>query len=212
MDERSAAAFAFLHERRQGGHDLEQVADDPEIAELEDRGVRVFVDRHDESRAAHSDLVLDGARDPDGDVQLRRNGLAGLAHLMAVRYPSCIDDGTRRSDGTAERFCELLDDVEVLGPAEPATAGDDDARFIDAKFTGFLRDRFDDLRRIRLAACCRDRLHLALARLLSRGEAVRPADDDAELDVLESYRRDDGAAELRRLDDDRTIGHGDVGR
>src|SRR5690554_4194695 len=36
-----------LHGLRELGQDLVQVADDAQVAELEDRGVRVLVDRHD---------------------------------------------------------------------------------------------------------------------------------------------------------------------
>ena len=70
------------------GNDLVQVADDPEVGVLEDRGVRVLVDRDDQGRALHADLVLDRAGDPDGDVELRGDGLAGLADLGGVRDTS----------------------------------------------------------------------------------------------------------------------------
>src|SRR5262245_20758637 len=63
------------------GHDLVQVAHDPEVRELEDRRVRVLVDRDDVLRALHPDLVLDSARDAGREVQLRRDRLAGLADL-----------------------------------------------------------------------------------------------------------------------------------
>src|SRR5919202_1178327 len=55
--------------------DLVQVADDAEVGVLEDRRVRVLVDRDDRPRPLHPDLVLDRARDSDGDVEPRRDAL-----------------------------------------------------------------------------------------------------------------------------------------
>src|SRR5262245_42589936 len=81
-------------------------ADDAEVAELEDRRVRVLVDRHDDVRALHADLVLDCAADPERNVELRRHDLAGLPDLRAVRIPAGVDDGSRRADGAAERLRE----------------------------------------------------------------------------------------------------------
>ena len=113
--------------------DLVQVADDPEIGELEDRRVRVLVDRDDRARALHPDLVLDRAGDADGDVELRRDGLARLADLRRVRVPARVDDGARCGNGAAERLRELLDELEVLRAAEAAAAGDDHVRVLDRR-------------------------------------------------------------------------------
>src|SRR5262249_36891358 len=60
----SASRARELRELR---HDLVQVADDADVAEVEDRRVRVLVDRDDGARALHPDLVLDRARDPASD-------------------------------------------------------------------------------------------------------------------------------------------------
>src|SRR6516165_10196806 len=78
--------------------DFVEIADDPEVRELEDRRVRVLVDRDDVLRGLHPDLVLDRAGDPGGQVQLRRHGLAGLADLRRVRVPAGVDDGAGRGD------------------------------------------------------------------------------------------------------------------
>src|SRR5438309_7750922 len=101
------------------------VADDAEIAELEDRRVRVLVDRDDRAGALHADLVLDRAGDAERDVELRRDGLAGLADLRRVRVPARVDDRARRADRAAEGLRELLREREVLRGAEPAATGDD---------------------------------------------------------------------------------------
>src|SRR3990167_2460684 len=58
--------------------DLVEIADDPKVGEVEDRRVRVLVDRNDRPGALHPDLVLDRARDAERDVELRRDRLARL--------------------------------------------------------------------------------------------------------------------------------------
>src|SRR5207237_532844 len=79
-----ASAAALLHELGQLRDDRVQVADDGQVGELEDRRIRVLVDRDDHVGVLHADLVLDRARDADRDVQLRRDALAGLADLVRV--------------------------------------------------------------------------------------------------------------------------------
>ncbi len=57
--------------RSSAGSDLEQVADDAVVGDLEDRGVGVLVDRDDHLRRRHPGEMLDGAGDPAGDVERR---------------------------------------------------------------------------------------------------------------------------------------------
>src|SRR3954469_9191850 len=96
-----ALALAGLHRLGELGEDLVEVADDPEVGELEDRGVRVLVDRHDVLRRLHADLVLEGTGEPRREVELRRDGLARLADLGGVRVPSRVDDRARGGDRAA---------------------------------------------------------------------------------------------------------------
>src|SRR5206468_12502181 len=98
-------------------HDLVEVADDPEVAELEDRRVRVLVDRDDVLRGLHPDLVLDRARDAGREIQLWRDGLAGLADLTGVREPAGVDHRAGRRDRgvAAERLRQLLAQLKALG-------------------------------------------------------------------------------------------------
>src|SRR4029450_3465397 len=65
--------------------DLEEVAHDAEVDQLEDRGLLGLVDRHDRLGGLHPGPVLDRTRDSARDVQLRRDLLAGLADLAGVR-------------------------------------------------------------------------------------------------------------------------------
>src|SRR4051794_19909482 len=115
----NSASLLGLNRLCQLRHDLVEIADDPEVAELEDRRVRVLVDRDDVLGGLHPDLVLDRPRDAGREVELRRNGLAGLADLARVGEPACVDDRARCCDRAAERARELLAEVEVLGLAEP---------------------------------------------------------------------------------------------
>src|SRR5215208_1175957 len=65
----TALALLRLHCLGELGQDLVEVADDAEVGELEDRRVRVLVDRDDVLRGLHSHLVLDGARDARREVE-----------------------------------------------------------------------------------------------------------------------------------------------
>ena len=105
--------------------------------------VRVLVDRDDRPRSLHADLVLDRARDAECDVELWRDGLAGLANLRRVRVPDGVDDGARRGHGAAECGRELLADRERLGSAEPSSAGDDHVRVLDRRAARRLLERAD---------------------------------------------------------------------
>src|SRR5580658_408261 len=51
-------------------HDLEQVADDAVVGDLEDRRLFILVDGDDHFRILHPGKVLDGARDADRDIEL----------------------------------------------------------------------------------------------------------------------------------------------
>jgi hypothetical protein len=66
------------------GDDLEQVGDEPVVRDLEDRRVGVLVDRDDDLAVLHAGEVLDRSRDADGDVELRRDDLAGLPDLQSL--------------------------------------------------------------------------------------------------------------------------------
>src|SRR4051794_19659000 len=143
---RGSSSLALLDQLGQLRDDLVHVADDAEVAEFEDRRVRVLVDRDDHVRALHADLVLDRAADAERDVQLRRDDLAGLADLRAVGVPAGVDDRARRADRAAERLRELFRQREVLGCAEATAAGDDDVGVLDRRADLLLRLLADDLR------------------------------------------------------------------
>ena len=114
--------------RRQLRHDLEQVADQAVIGDLEDRRLLVLVDGDDDLAVLHAGQVLDGAGDADGDVELGRHDLAGLADLVVVGHEAGVDRGARGADGGAELVGERLEHLEVLARAHAAAARDDDLR------------------------------------------------------------------------------------
>src|ERR1700754_2983586 len=93
-----SAALLGFDRLGQLGDDLVQIADHTEVGELEDRRVRVLVDGKDVLRVLHPDLVLDRAGDAGGQVELRRDRLAGLADLGRVGVPTGVDDRAGRGD------------------------------------------------------------------------------------------------------------------
>src|SRR5262249_35967410 len=84
--------FAPLYLLGERGDDLVKVAHDAQVREAEDGGVGVFVDGDDRAGGLHADLVLDFARDADGDIELGADRLAGLADLVGVGYPAHVHD------------------------------------------------------------------------------------------------------------------------
>ena len=86
---------------------------------------RILVDRDDGARVLDAREVLDGAGDADRDVQLRRDDLAGLAHLQVVGRVACVHRRARCTDGGTELVGQLVEHLEVLGAAQRPTAGDD---------------------------------------------------------------------------------------
>ena len=70
--------------------------------------------------------VLDRAGDADGDVEVRRDDLAGLPDLVVVGHVARVDRRARGADRGFELVGERVEQLEVLGAAEAAAAGDDD--------------------------------------------------------------------------------------
>src|SRR3954453_23494005 len=178
-----ALAPAGLHRVGQLRQDLVEVADDAEVGELEDRRVGVLVDGHDVLRGLHADLVLDRAGDARREVQLRRGGLARLADLRRVRVPAGVDHRAGRGDGgvAAEGLGEVVAELEALGLAEAAAAGDEDASALDVDVGAALLAARDDVGLLGLrGGLHRDVLHggRAAAGLLDL-ERVEAGDDDA---------------------------------
>jgi hypothetical protein len=67
--------------------------------------------------------VLDRTADADGDVELGRDDLAGLADLQFVRHVPGVDRGARGAHRRAELVGEVVDDLEVLRRTDTAATG-----------------------------------------------------------------------------------------
>src|SRR3954471_9270304 len=201
-----ALALAGLHRLGELGEDLVEVADDPEVGELEDRGVRVLVDRHDVLRGLHADLVLDRAGDARGEVELRRDGLARLADLRRVRVPAGVDHRAGGGDGrvAAEGGREVLSELEALGLAEAAAAGHEDVGALDVDVGAALLAALDHRRLLGLRRELGvDVLDGGGAAALAELEGVEAADDDAA--VLVARGRDRRVAQDRALGDELAV-------
>ena len=94
------------------GDDLEQVADNAVVRDLEDRGGIVLVHRDDALGILHTGLVLDRAGDAEGDVDLRVDGLAGLADLVVSGDPAGIYARAARANNAAQNLGQLLGQLD----------------------------------------------------------------------------------------------------
>ena len=88
-------AFYFAHRCCEGWDYFEEIADDAVVGYFEDRSILVFVDGDDALRALHTDEMLDGSADADGEVEFGCDGLAGAADLALHGEPAIVTDGTR---------------------------------------------------------------------------------------------------------------------
>src|SRR6266568_3071973 len=124
-------------------HDLEQVAHDAVVRDLEDRRVLVLVDRDDHFRRPHARQMLDRSGNADGDVERRAHRLAGLPHLIGVGTPSGIDHRARRAHRrtAAKGARELFQYFEIRRLFEATPARNDHLRFSDIERAG--RRRLD---------------------------------------------------------------------
>src|SRR6185436_3837963 len=119
-------ALLLVHRGGEFRHDLEQIPDDTIVGNLEDRRLLVLVDGDDGLAVLHAGEMLDRAGDADGNVEVGRHHLAGLADLVVVRHVTGIDRGAAGAEAGAELVGERLEDLEVVAAAHAAAARDDD--------------------------------------------------------------------------------------
>ena len=91
------------------GSALNRSRDQAVVGDLEDRRFLVLVDGDDDLGVLHAGEMLDRAGDADGDVELGRDDLAGLADLLVVRRIAGVDRGARGADGGAQLVGQRLD-------------------------------------------------------------------------------------------------------
>ncbi len=113
-----------------------QIADDPCVADPEDGGRLVRVDRDDDLRALHAHAVGQRAGDAACQIQLWTDLLAGLPHLSCVGVPAAVDERKRHHDGTPESVGQLVQQSERLAVAESAPTCDDDVCRRDLRSVG----------------------------------------------------------------------------
>src|SRR6266850_2151968 len=197
-------SFDLLHRFGERGHELEEVAHDAVVGDLEDVGVGILVHRDDDLRRRHPREMLDRAGDPERDVQVWRDGLPRLSHLLFVRPPARVGHGARRAGRGAERIREILDQLPVLGPLHPATGRHDRARFRERDPLTARRRRLEPLeRQPRIVRGGRDLGHARRARAgWERPRASAHRDDRRERDL---HRRTDLARIHRTLRFDRSV-------
>ena len=97
-------------------HDLEQVADQADVGDLEDRRVLVLVDRDDDLRILHAREVLDRAGNADRDIDFGRDDLAGLADLIVVGRIAGVDRGAAGADPGLELVGERIEQGSGTAP------------------------------------------------------------------------------------------------
>src|SRR6266446_6106066 len=119
-----SSLFELVQCLRQLGQHLEQIAHEAVVGHLEDRRFFVLVDRDDHLGLPHSRQMLNRTRDPDGNVELRCNHLAGLADLVIIGNEARVDRGTRGPHGRSELVSNLLQQLEVLARPHAPTTGD----------------------------------------------------------------------------------------
>src|SRR5690606_37689616 len=73
----------------------EQVADQPDVGNLENRRVGILVDGHDRAGILDAGQVLDGAGNTDGYVKVRGDDLACLPDLQLVGHVAGVHRRTR---------------------------------------------------------------------------------------------------------------------
>jgi hypothetical protein len=73
--------------------ELQDVGFDAHIGHLEDGGLGILVDRHEERIALDAAHMLECAADAEGQINLGFDGQAGGAHLAGFFQPFGIHDG-----------------------------------------------------------------------------------------------------------------------
>ncbi len=70
--------------------------------------------------------------DSERQIDLRLNGPPRLSHLMRVWYPTRLYGGSARTDASPDEICDSAQLFESRRPADPLSAGNEDACIEDA--------------------------------------------------------------------------------
>ena len=88
--------------------------------------------------------MLNSTGDTDCEVDLRTNGLTGLSNLQILGLPAVIYNCTGAGYGTAQNFCQILQDLEVLCAAYSTSTGYQDLGIHDVNGIGYSLNDFLD--------------------------------------------------------------------
>ncbi len=115
--------------RSSSGTSVEEIADQAVVGDLEDRRLLVLVDGHDDLAVLHAGQDAGWRR----RCRRRRRGRARRSCRSGRPASRSARSRHRRRRGTRRRrhrqlSASCLDDLEILGRADAATAGDDDPR------------------------------------------------------------------------------------
>src|SRR5687767_15182512 len=84
------ALLRLAHGCRKRRDDLQGIADDPVVGDLENRSFLVAVYRDDGLRRSHAGEMLNRAGNADGNIQLWTDRSASLPDLIALRTPAVV--------------------------------------------------------------------------------------------------------------------------
>src|SRR5215831_2369243 len=118
--------FRLLDFFNQWRYDIEQVAHDCVISDLENWCLRILIDSDDCARALHPNNVLNRTADAERQVELGRNGLSGGPDLAVHGQPSGIADRARGREISAKGIRQLLGNVDILLLFDAAADCNDD--------------------------------------------------------------------------------------
>ena len=83
-----------------------------------------------------TDAMLDRTRNAGGDIELRPDGLAGLADLPVRGDPALLHQRPRAAIFGAENLGQIFDQLEILHRAQAEAAGDHDIRIGELRLIG----------------------------------------------------------------------------
>src|SRR5437660_1538858 len=170
-----AVLSQLLHQFR---NDLEQVSDDPIVRHLEYRRFLVLVDGDDDAAVLHTCQVLDRAGDSHGDVEFRRDDLAGLPDLPVVRHEPRVHRGARSPHRRAQLVGKRLENLEIITGSHAAPARHHHARGRQLGALGLGEGAADDRRQTRIRARLEGFHRARTAACWNRVEPGRPHRDD----------------------------------
>ena len=88
--------------------------------------------------------MLNSTGDTDCKVDLGTNGLTGLSNLQILGLPAVIYNCTGAGYGTAQNFCQILQNLEVLCAAYSTSTGYQDLGIHDVNGIGYCLNDFLD--------------------------------------------------------------------